>query len=771
MARTIPRQARWLITGTVISALSACGGGGGGGSAPPVAVTPPAPLKVDIAAPASADRDGSVSFTASGVTAGTTPTYAWTFGDGATSAEAAPRHTYAQAGVYEVSVSVTTSAGTTAQAKHSVAVNDRTHVRGLPCSATDGSGWCWQDPQPTGNRVQDFVFLDARTGWTAGWGGDFMKTADGGTTWTQVSSKQPMAIRHIALTDAQHVWGLTWTGSVLNTVDGGAIWGQSTPLRYEDYGGWLRVLSPSLVMAVQRYVGGAFSTDAGNTWTPMSFVPTLLDNRGRLWESRADGVAVSTDNGLTSRNVLGGQPNGFPMLYTAGANVHAEFTAPAAPGATMPGPVTTWVTTDGGATWTSFRATGIPDGWRTTRHFLDEQTGWVDTDDGVYRTTDGGRTWAWKGAPRFNTEEIFLDEGSTPTTTVRRLRNSQNGYFSRDAGDSWTSMQLPFPDHSFLLKHAGGTVWHALAGNGALKVSEDDMTSWRLIAGPQRSYKAFWFFDDRRGVALTDGGEPWTTADGGRSWQAPGPGVRMPVTVDGPVQMRFSGAQVGWALDERSQTLRLSVDGGANWDGTPLGDKKVVAATLISGRFGYAQVKEADGSHAIYAVGGASFVWERRGTAAYAFQRMAWLDELRGVGVTLNGQIEETSDGGKTWNTRRNDLAQGSLLNVIAAPDKSYWALSAGLPLRSTDGGLTWQVYTDTGTWRYFTAISFLDSRLGWASDSGGTMYATRDGGTTWKVQSKLASGGLRTLQFVNARVGWGVTPEGALIATGTGGD
>ena len=90
-------------------------GGGGGSNQPPVAVASAnpengnAPLTVQFSSAGSSDPDGAVS------------TYAWDFGDGNTSSEANPSHTYTAPGTYDAVLVVTDNNGATGNA--SVTIN------------------------------------------------------------------------------------------------------------------------------------------------------------------------------------------------------------------------------------------------------------------------------------------------------------------------------------------------------------------------------------------------------------------------------------------------------------------------------------------------------------------------------------------------------------------------------------------------------------------------------------------------------------------------
>ncbi len=84
--------------------------GGGGNNQPPVAIASAnpengnTPLTVQFSSDGSSDPDGTIS------------AYAWDFGDGNTSSEANPSHTYTDAGTYNVVLTVTDDAGATGSA-------------------------------------------------------------------------------------------------------------------------------------------------------------------------------------------------------------------------------------------------------------------------------------------------------------------------------------------------------------------------------------------------------------------------------------------------------------------------------------------------------------------------------------------------------------------------------------------------------------------------------------------------------------------------------
>jgi hypothetical protein len=89
------------------------------------------------AAPTSGAAPLTVQFTgaASGGTGGYT--FAWQFGDGGSSSEQNPAHTYVQAGTFNALLTVTDAAGATASAQVAIVVRDPGAAPGITCEQVD----------------------------------------------------------------------------------------------------------------------------------------------------------------------------------------------------------------------------------------------------------------------------------------------------------------------------------------------------------------------------------------------------------------------------------------------------------------------------------------------------------------------------------------------------------------------------------------------------------------------------------------------------------
>jgi hypothetical protein len=63
--------------------------------------------------------------------------------------------------------------------------------------------------------------------------------------------------------------------------------------------------------------------------------------------------------------------------------------------------------------------------------------------------------------------------------------------------------------------------------------------------------------------------------------------------------------------------------------------------------------------------------------------------------------------------------------------------------------------------------VHFVDSNNGWTVGEGGTILATRDGGTTWEPQKSGTDKDLDGVHFADAHTGWAVGDRGTMVHSG----
>jgi photosystem II stability/assembly factor-like uncharacterized protein len=130
-------------------------------------------------------------------------------------------------------------------------------------------------------------------------------------------------------------------------------------------------------------------------------------------------------------------------------------------------------------------------------------------------------------------------------------------------------------------------------------------------------------------------------------------------------------------------------------------------------------------------------------------------------GASPGGTVYVTTDGGKTWTDRSSQLSAGELYNVYAVGDKHAWAVGYGMLIFATeDGGATWKKQNgdDNGIGR-LQGVYFKDASHGWATgitwDSPRCVfYRTSTGGASWESTSMPGQTNLTCLQFLDATHG-----------------
>lgn len=722
--------------------LAACGGGGGGSSTG--AAQLPQTLVVTVP-PAQQALGATLSFSSNAADPANVLTYRWDFGDGATSALAAPTHAYAKAGVFTVRLTLSNDSGNSLSTTDTVAIADFAIVAGKACSGAGSTGWCWQRPLPQGNGIFDYAFVDDTHGWAVGEGGSVLSTADAGVTWHAQVSGTGLDLGRVSFANSLVGWVAGSFGEVLRTADGGVTWqrlsfGQTEPAQ------------------------GIHATDISNAWVTTLYATAYVTKDGGSQWSRIVAPAGSFKLAMVSGTDVWALP-----YYNDGTT-------------TLPHSV------DAGVTWMDVALPPMPAGFTSSPQelqFVDASNGLLTwTEFGLdsssqmfvsryvaWRTSDRGVSWQAVGAPPggasgnsyrlVDATTLFVSSFVTP------LQRSSDG------GATWHDVPLPMIASAFVASYETFTAQRLIVtdGNGRVYLTTDGGATWNLRgAGGTASagLNSIWFFDSREGMALAYDGSSVRTTDGGQTWASATPAVSF-----GWRRPQFlADASIGWVVSG-SGTISRSTDKGRTW--VAPGSTPLVGVTdfhFIDAQHGWAVSPFGTvGQAALYtSVDGGSSWQSVVGTSTLGgLVSLRFGDLMHGAAIGPAGIAMVTTDGGTTWSPRPTGIAS-NLRRITFADAMTAVAVGEnGAIVRSTDQGRTWTPVASP-TAKNLNDVRFVSATVGDAAGEFGTLITTHDGGQSWTLASTGVRPALQSVFFVDEQTGWIAGDNGSIMATATGG-
>jgi photosystem II stability/assembly factor-like uncharacterized protein len=537
---------------------------------------------------------------------------------------------------------------------------------------------------------------DARHGWAAGTDqagrGAVAASADGGDSWDEQAVPANPGLNGIAVdTDGRQAWAVGKSGTVLATRDGGRSWQRRVVSSQEDLAAVRFAPDGRHGWAVGVHGTVLASADGGRTWVlqnsgvrlTLQALHVAADGR-RVWVAGAAGVMLaSSDGGSTwvrqqtpSETILTGVSfaedglRGWAVGRT-GSSTSVDL-------------LTLWgddemgtmiVTVDGGATW---RARTPQTNFRPAAILFaaDHLHGWMAGLSGRNTATqDGDTLMQWDGALRI----------------------------TGDGGHTWTDVPLPSagkPLDFLSFAPDGRRGWAAGAG-GPLLATQDGGLHWSQQALPNLAeddlQTVYFAPDGLRGWLLGRDGSMFETADGGTTWQerhSDWLGITFKAI------HIASGGRRGWMAAQDGQML-TTADGGATW----VSHQSVSAGP--QGKDLEALFLGADGQH-------------------------GWVTFDSEHDYSDYGRMAVTSDGGATWTVYKTEL---ELKSLQMAPDNLHgWGMEPQTLVATSDGGRHWSERLHNVPVRRLCFYMAQDGLHVWVAGSGGTVFATADGGQTWHM-------------------------------------
>lgn len=276
---------------------------------------------------------------------------------------------------------------------------------GLRTAQNFGTTYTNSNPQSGLQKFQRIKFADAQNGWVAGEGYNFLKTTNGGNTWTVTN-----------------------------------------PTYYVDYVNDMAVLSPNKVIIVAGSANNTESkvittTNGGSTFTEQIISPNNALT-AVSFPSATTGYIVG-NNGVAFKTTNGGAS--YTPITTGITNNHTEvFFVTDQLGYVVGEFGDIRKTINSGSTWTQLNISGM--GTTKQIYFTDILNGYTVNENGaVFRTTDGGTTFTPAGQTCLQTpfDMQFIND-STGFVVGSFVNASCDVSYTTNFGQTWNSMTFPY---------------------------------------------------------------------------------------------------------------------------------------------------------------------------------------------------------------------------------------------------------------------------------------------------------------------------------------
>ena len=367
-----------------------------------------------------------------------------------------------------------------------------------------------------------------------------------------------------------------------------------------------------------------------------------------------------------------------------------------------------------------------------------------DSEDGLYKSTDGGKTWTKveNGLPQGLIGKIDLAvspaDPSRVYALVEAVPEEEGLYRSNDRGDSWrlVSTQRGLMNRPFYYTNVDADPTDAdvvYVNNEGFYKSTDAGKSFRRVATPHGDNHDMWINPDHPEIFVqsNDGGAN-VTLNGGRTWstQANQPTAELyQIHVDDrfPYWV-YAGQQDNSTIAVPSlPPVRLPGGPTAYWEAiggcetgpaVPRpGDANIVYSNC-KGRFG--RYNRTTGQEQQYYVGAVNMYGRNPSELPYRFQRVVPIEvspHNPDVLYHTSQYVHRTTDGGQTWETISPDLTTNN---------DAYQDIPGG-PIQ----------HDHTGVELYTTIFAFEESPHAagelWVGTDDGRVHLSRDNGATWQ--------------------------------------
>ncbi|MEJ2617757.1 MAG: YCF48-related protein, partial [Ignavibacteriaceae bacterium] len=312
--------------------------------------------------------------------------------------------------------------------------------------------------------------------------------------------------------------------------------------------------------------------------------------------------------------------------------------------------------------------------------FATPETGWIVSDNHIYKSTDGGNEWViidsvyaiWKGFQVINDSTLLVAD------YIRGIR------ISNDGGNSWKTTDSTIRDvNSFMfLNTKSGYACGGRGDTASVYRTSDGGISWTRIAYKyiennwvSSDFSKISFIDSLQGWAVTYGGMIFNTTDGGFNWDFQDSTAKTKFLPLRDIQ--FTTADSGWAVGGISgnSIILRTVDGGKNWiswisESNPpdISIASFQEIYMLNSKVGWIVGSSNGPAYVIKTTdGGETWSDETPANEYYGFQSISMVDSVHGFVVGGQGRLYETSNGGEI-----TDVSSKNIVNKKFSLSQNY---------------------------------------------------------------------------------------------------
>ncbi|MBU0561538.1 MAG: T9SS type A sorting domain-containing protein [Bacteroidetes bacterium] len=642
---------------------------------------------------------------------------------------------------------------------------------------TTNSGSNWEQISTSNtDPLFDLDFLDSGDAYAVGSSSAILRSTNAGVDWEKLDVPISERLVGVDFIDKYEGWVVGWQGTLLHTTDGGESWAVSFPISYDLNA--VAFVNPSLGFVAGDHGTIMKTTDGGITWQSVNstgITSTLF--------------SINYSNNQSYNNVFVGGDYGHLLHSTDfGAtweDLRTSFTESGITKTFFTDPTHGWVisnegifkTEDGGSSW-DLGDNGIENSpGDKALFFTNNDIGYTGTYNGkIFKTTNSGVNWTeiynWLG--RSIQEIFFIDENMGLV-----LAGSNNILKTTDAGSSWTEIDIPSYSYSMeSIYFSTPLVGFIVGEHGKLLRSLDGGNTWQSIYAGTGYFKSVHFANVSNGFAVGLDGLFYKTIDGGTSW--------FPQTFNSSYNLSevfFTNENNGWIVgseDNNYQGLLLyTTDGGTNW----YKQDSYVYGSLYSCFFfdyGIGWVGGANGNLVKYYFNTygpqLDLYYPLSGASLQIDQEIEILWNATNIG---NVKLDYSTNNGINWYTITTVpgvwgsynwiipyITDNEFLLRISDVLNPSISVESGL-LIANDPPAEWTPVTNIGQYSFYD-VFFIGEDTGWALTSS-KIFSTSDGGINWVEQIGGLSS-MKSIYFVDYMNGWAVGSQGKILKTTDGG-